>query len=86
MKAIYFYINEIGSIISAVRAWTKLRDEFEAVIWELVASGAVHQALNLPTYNAETRWYSIFHTFHQAYNTDKAFQAAAKSIDDRKKH
>lgn len=73
MKILHSDMNEIWSIINAVLVSSKRRDNYEAVIWELISSGAICQAVHLPSYDTETSWSSAFHMFIQTQMACKAF-------------
>lgn len=86
MKIIHFDMDESRSVINAVRASIKQREDLEAVVQELVASAVMPQAVYLPNYDKETRWSSTFHMFNKAYNARKGFQMTAQRTIYRKKY
>lgn len=55
MKIIHSNTDEARSTNDAVRASTSRYEDFEAVLWELVVSGAMTLAVHLHLYGTETR-------------------------------
>lgn len=74
MKIIHSDMDAFRSMINAVLASNKLRDEFEVVACELVASYAIPQAVHLINYATEMRWSLAFRICNQPYKARKGFQ------------
>lgn len=86
MKIIHSDIGEVRSMINALRASIKLRENFKAVARQLAASTVIRQTVHLPTYDTETRWSSIVHMLDKPYKACEAFQLTARRTDDLKEH
>lgn len=86
MKIIHSYLNEARSVTNSVSTAAKLCEDFEAVVWKLLGSGAMLQAGHLPTYEKETREFSLFHMSNQAYKACKAFRVTAQRAEELIKH
>lgn len=54
MKIVATDMDEVGFTINAMRASSMFRDDFEAVVRELVASCVIPQTVHLPTHGSET--------------------------------
>lgn len=55
IKITHSDIDEVGSMINLVRASTKLRAYFKAMVWKVVSSDTMPEAVHQPIYNIEMR-------------------------------